>query len=195
VDRSRAQVTTSERSLGLQWVVANVVGWLIGFAACEWLQSFLSTVFVDGLVIGSAVGISQWLVLRRRIPSTGWWIVLTIVSFGVGKALAVALLPDAATLPADVLTGAIIGAVVGIAQWLVLRRSVSSAAWWVPATAAAWAVGWSAIGAAEGATDRSTLTQYLVGGVGAAAAGLITAIALIWLLRSPIASAGSTASR
>ena len=60
-------MNASERSLGLQWVAATVVGWLIGFAACEALQSFLTTVFVDGLVIGTAIGLAQWLVLRRSI--------------------------------------------------------------------------------------------------------------------------------
>ncbi len=122
-------MTASERSLGIQWVVANIVGWLIGFALCEAIQSFISTVLVDGLVIGSAVGIAQWLVLRRWMSPVRWWVLLSIVGFGVGKALAEAILPGASTLPGYAVTGAIIGASVGVAQWPVLRRHVSSAAW------------------------------------------------------------------
>jgi hypothetical protein len=187
-------VTASERSLGIQWVVANVVGWLIGFGLCEAIQSFISTVLVDGLVIGSAVGIAQWLVLRRWMSPVGWWVLLSIVGFGVGKALAEAILPSASTLPWYAATGAIIGASVGVAQWPVLRRHVSSAAWWVPATVVAWIAGWSAIGIAEHAVDWPTLTTYVVGGVGAALAGTITAIALIWLRRIPRVSGGVSRS-
>ncbi len=188
-------MTVSERSLGTQWVVANVAGWLIGFALCEALQSFVSTVLVDGLVIGSAVGIAQWLVLRRWISPVGWWVVLSIVGFGVGKALAEATLPGTTTLPGYALTGAIIGVVVGLAQWVVLHRILSSAGWWVPATGVAWVVGWSAIGVAEHASDWTTLAVYVVGGVGAAAAGLVTAVALIWLLRIPRATGPSKETR
>ena len=119
-------MTALERRLGIQSVVANVVGWLIGFALCEALQSFISTVLVDGLVIGSAVGIAQWLVLRRWMSSVGYWVLLSIVGFGVGKALAEAVLPSVSTLPGYGATGAIIGAAVGVAQWPVLRRRVVS---------------------------------------------------------------------
>ena len=187
-------MTASERSRGIQWVVANIVGWLIGFALCEALQSFISTVLVDGLVIGSAVGIAQWLVLRRWMSPVGWWVLLSIVGFGVGKAFAEAVLPGASTLPGYAATGAIIGAAVGVAQWPVLRRHVSSAAWWVPATVVAWVAGWSAIGVAERAVDWPTLAVYAVGGVGAALAGIVTAIVLIWLMRTPRVSDGVSRS-
>jgi hypothetical protein len=185
-------MTASERSLGLLWVAATIVGWLIGFTACEALQSFLTTVFVDGLVIGSAIGIVQWLVLRRSISPVGWWVVASIVGFGAGKALSDAALPGTTTLVGYVLTGAVIGAVVGLAQGLVLRRSLRSALWWAPASALAWGVGWSAIGLAENATGWSAIAPYLVSSVGATAAGIVTGIALIWLLRN---SGGPGASR
>ena len=188
-------MTVTERSLGIQWVVANLAGWLIGFALCEALQSFVSTVLVDGLVIGSAVGIAQWLVLRRWISPVGWWVALSIIGFGVGKALAEAALPATTTLPGYALTGAIIGVVVGLAQWVVLRRSLASAGWWVPATSLAWVVGWSAIGIAEHASDWPTITVYVVGGIGAAASGLVTAMTLIWLLRIPRATGPSNGSQ
>ena len=188
-------MTNSERSLGIQWVVANIAGWLIGFALCEALQSFVSTVLVDGLVIGSAVGIAQWLVLRRYVSPVGWWVALSIVGYGVGKAMAEATLPGTTTLPGYALTGAIVGVVVGLAQWVVLRRSLSSAGWWVPATSLAWVVGWCAIGVAEHASDWPTLAVYVVGGIGAAVAGLITAMTLIWLLRITLTAPPSKGPR
>jgi hypothetical protein len=186
-----ASMNASERSLGLQWVAATVVGWLIGFAACEALQSFLTTVFVDGLVIGTAIGVAQWLVLRRSISPVGWWIVASVVGFGAGKAVSEWLLPGTTTTVGYVLSGAVIGAVVGVAQGLVLGRSLRSALWWVPASAVAWGVGWSAIGLAENATGWSTIAPYLVSAAGAIAAGIITGIALISLLRNSGGQASS----
>jgi hypothetical protein len=177
-------MSTSERSLGLQWVAATVVGWLIGFAACEALQSFLTTVFVDGLVIGSAIGVAQWLVLRRQISPVGFWPVASIVGFGAGKALSDSLLPGTATLAGYALSGAVIGAVVGLMQGLVLGRSLRSALWWIPASAVAWGIGWIPIGLAENGAGLSTIGTYLVSAVGAALAGIITGIALILLDRN-----------
>lgn len=48
-------------------------------------------------------------------------------------------------VPLQVVGGAALGAVllstIGTAQWLVLRRAVPGSVFWIPATAAAWAVG------------------------------------------------------
>jgi len=120
----------------------------------------------------------------------GWWVLLSIVGFGVGKALAEAVFPSVTTVPGYAATGAIIGAAVGVTQWLVLRRHVSSAAWWIPATVGAWVAGWSAIGVAERAADWPTVAVYAVGGAGAALAGIVTAIVLIWLMRIQRVSRG-----
>ena len=173
-----------ERNLGVRWVTANVLGWLVGFALCNALQSFLSTFFVDGLVIGSAVGIAQWLVLRRPVSPRGGWVVASIIGFGLGSAMREVLLPGVSTVGADALSGAIIGLLVGLAQWVVLRHCVSAAGWWIPAIAAAWAIGWTAIGVAERSADWPTMAVYLVSGVGAAAAGIVTGVVLIYVLRS-----------
>jgi hypothetical protein len=182
------RLTSTERTLGLQWVVANIVGWLVGFAACEALKSIVTTVFVDGLVIGTSLGLAQWLVLRRRIAPVGWWVVFSIIGFGLGKALSEAVAPTTPALLGYGLSGALIGATVGLAQWLILRQHVSRAAWWVPATILAWVAGWSLIGLAETSSDLPTLAVYLVGAIGAAGAGIITGAALVWLFRFRVAS-------
>ena len=40
-------------------------------------------------VIATMFGVLQWLVLRKRIPKSGWWILATIIGLGGGVALAV----------------------------------------------------------------------------------------------------------
>ena len=47
-----------------------------------------------------------------------------------------------------------------------------------------WAIGWSLISLVAEAEGVSTVMVYLVGGLGAAAAGIITGIALVGLSRT-----------
>lgn len=181
---ARSQLTTDERNLGLRWIVAVVAGWAIGFFFCEALEEFLSTFFVDGLVIGSAMGIAQGLVLRRRIAPFIPWVVVSIAGFGIGKFVADAVGPALPGVAAAALSGVVIGLSVGIAQALVLLRRFAQVWWWVVANVVAWAAGWSLISLADG-SDISIAMAYAVGAIGAALVGVITGIALIGLSRHP----------
>src|SRR3712207_1623007 len=72
----------------LLWMLATVVGSMIGILSILTLVSGLalagrSTVLVGligGTALGGGLGVAQWLVLRRHVQSTGWWIVVS----GVG---------------------------------------------------------------------------------------------------------------
>ena len=108
----------------------------------------------------------------------GWgfwlgWVLASTVGLAVGLAAGAALLTIIAfsTLVGgsgiDPLTsameGALLGASVGIAQWLVLRRKVSRAGWWVLASTV-------------GAVLLVTVVGY----------GAITGGVMVWLLRQPV---------
>lgn len=178
-------MTAAERNLGLPWVVAVVAGWVIGFWLCGAIQEFLSTFFIDGLVIGSAVGIAQGLVLRRQhIAPFVPWVALSIIGFGIGKFVS-DIIGQASTNPAAImLGGAVIGLLVGLTQSVVLMDRFARAWWWIGANVLAWAVGWSMIGLAD---PSSVAMTYAVGAIGAAAVGIITGIALIGLSRHRVA--------
>ena len=62
----------------------------------------------------------------------------------------------------------------GVLQWLVLRRQVARAGWWVLASTVGWIVG----GLVSGITD--TAAGWAVLG---AVYGAITGAVLVWLLR------------
>jgi len=62
----------------------------------------------------------------------GWWALSLPVS---------AIAPVVGAMP--VVSGSIVGAGVGIMQWLVLRRRFHRAGWWVLASTMGWAVGWA----------------------------------------------------
>ena len=113
-----------------------------------------------------------------------WWVVASIVGFGVGRLLGDAAAQGVSASLGYALSGAILGVSVGLAQWLILRRHAAQAGWWVPACGLAWAVGWSIIGLVEEAAGLPTLTVYVVTSVGAAVVATITGTVLIWLLRT-----------
>lgn len=66
------------------WVLATTGGWLLG------MLLFLITVGNGSLnlglmflVMGLAIGSAQWLLLRRRLSQTGWWIAANVVGWGL----------------------------------------------------------------------------------------------------------------
>ncbi len=161
------------------WLMAAALGWGLGvywgwFDGTEpkTLQSIPSVILAGylGVAVGGIlIGVLQWLVLRRHLARAGRWVlaslgaaaVVGIVVFGVG------------VVNADVgwLAGvSVFGTVVGVLQWLVLRRRVPRAGWWVLASTVGWVVGMP--------------LGDIVGPPGLGAAyGAITGTALVWLLR------------
>ena len=179
-------LTRLEWGFGLRWVLATSVGWVVGFAACETIRAiaeFLAHPPTDGAVIGISIGIAQWLVLKGRVHRAGWWILASIIGFGVGKAVGDALAQAVAGALGSGLDGAVIGASLGTAQWLVLRRHVAQARWWVLASILAWALGWSVISAVDEVAGGPAGMAYIIGATGAAAAGVITGLSFVWLVR------------
>jgi hypothetical protein len=143
-----------------RWVLACAVAESVGMSAsagaARGAQSLGATaglllLVLGGLVEGTALGFWQGTVMRARAGSSRWWWVLvTVVVAGIGWAAASA----PAALSGDssgsapplgwVLTGAAalgtaMGALLGLAQTLVLRRSRTRHPWrWVSANAAGW---------------------------------------------------------
>jgi hypothetical protein len=158
---------------------------------------------IGGVGLGGGIGIAQWLVLRRHIASAGWWVLVSAVGGMIGVALGLvlsdALRPLISTLLGEAIqsrpsgprvslsgaaavgaAGAVIGVVLGSAQWLVLRRHARSAGWWILASCLGWMAGLSlsagtidvlgiplsllVIGIVSGAATGSLLASLLSGG-------------------------------
>jgi hypothetical protein len=197
-----------------RWVVANVVGELIGFGGAATLsvlamqaigashgftQVLVTIVGVlsVGAFEGLAVGVAQWRALRGALPSLSAraWIAATvagaIVAWGVGMAIGTRLgdgtvaSPGAAELPWPMVTvgamaiGALAGSMLAGPQWLVLRRAVPRAVWWVPAHGVAWALGMLvAFGGVSLIDEQTALAQAMVigAGTGLAMGGVVSAL-------------------
>ena len=141
----------------IQWLAVTAFGWILGAV----LLPALAPV-VGGLVVGSL----QWVVLRQRLPQAGWWVLASAAGWVLGWALVAALVPP----ELGFLTGIVLGAAMGILQWLFLRRQFYRAGWWIAISVLAWTAG------------LSLLTGPLLVG---AVAGAVSGIALELLMRYP----------
>jgi len=162
--------------LEVRWVSATAVGTLVAFAAFIGVFSVIgepSDALFPFLAGGMALifGAFQQRVVRRELGRGRGWAVATGAGFGLGIGLVVALGIGERTgfvheVADGALAGAVGGAVLGSAQWLVLREVASNARWWVPASIVAWAVG---AAVADGVAHFADGTDLLVGPVVAAA--------------------------
>lgn len=113
-------------------------------------------------VEGTAVGTLQWTVLRRALPGfrLAPWVVATALGAFVAWALGMipstlfsamaegsgggappAEPPLALQLLLAAGMGLVLGPILGVPQWRVLRRHLPHAGYWVPANALAWMLG------------------------------------------------------
>ena len=197
-------------SLCLWWVVASLLGWVIGASVGELV------VFVAGLIAGAGIGalvlqigvgvgsgfvigVMQWLVLRRQVAGVGWWVVASAGGWVVFVAVVWlgfvgmrAIMVGAVGMVVGVVAGGAVGGfVVGVLQWLVLRRQVARASWWVAA---------SVVGQVVFAVMVAFMNMFgFVGGlvgqaVGLAMYGGITGYVLVQLLRQRATGAGTPKS-
>jgi hypothetical protein len=93
-----------------QWIVATIVGWTAGSTLVLFL-AVDSMEFLAGVLLGCTVGTAQWLILRKEVHWNGWWIIINVVAWTTGMAL----------LPGLLSTGAMIGAITGLALGLLLQ--------------------------------------------------------------------------
>lgn len=70
------------------WVTATVGGWLLGaflILIPGWLNwtNPLFNIDLAFIVVGLSIGVGQWLLLRRRLPRAGSWIVANVAGWGL----------------------------------------------------------------------------------------------------------------
>lgn len=186
--------------------------WLLFFFGMEsYLGVFLAAVVVvigSTLLEGSAVGIAQALVLRQWLPKLSlrqWWLATMLgafVAWCFGMAPSTMMTMNAETTTAApppaisdtiiyllaLLMGLVLGPVLALPQWWVLRRHVARAWLWLPANAVAWSLGMLAIFVVIGLLPAATITVttvliILMGLlIAGAIVGAVHGVVLIWLL-------------
>ena len=197
----RAQV---DWGFWLQWVLASIVGWALGVIV-SLLASAIAPVgrampAIGATLVGAGIGIMQWLILRRRFRRAGWWVLASAMGWAVGWAVGQNLIEpvvmflskyEEALGGRSVVTlsvlGVMVGGTVGTMQWLVLRRWVYWAGWWILANIVGLAAGFVA-GAVVASTLHlsgvlATVTNIMGGIILGALLGAITGMTLVWLSR------------
>ncbi len=206
-----ASARSPGRELWLRWTAAVTLGEFAGFAvpaavgAAGWALglpalAFAGTMVAAGAVEGSVLGFAQWLAMRRYVRGVQRheWVRATALGAAVAWTLGMTpgsfwdqldRLPAAVLVVGAVLLGTALLLSLGTAQWLVLRRYVAGAGWWVPTNALAWALGmtWVFAGMAPvGEDDPAALIAAVAAVSGlmmGATVAAATGAALVWLLR------------
>ena len=106
--------------------------------------------YVFVLTTGILMGLAQFGLLRRYLPRMGWWVLATAGGWSLG--LVLILLGVFRVLPyfwgaeaiyrtwAFVWAFFLLGLSIGSGQWLVLRRRLPRAGWWIGANVLGWAL-------------------------------------------------------
>ncbi|MDE5099991.1 MAG: hypothetical protein O4861_17300 [Trichodesmium sp. St16_bin4-tuft] len=179
-----------------QWVLANMVGGVVGFfvglLVVQWANNIMVSfrLAVFGTVFGAVVGSLQWWVLRKRLSQARWWILATALAsailFSTSDVLSNAVRDVVSnTVIQGVVISSLIGLVIGSAQWLVLRKQLSQSHWWILAsvlgiTATLFASFYYS--RLEQASSWNFIFWLSIFGI---IYGVITGFALVWLLRQP----------
>lgn len=178
----------------LQWVLATVVGFLISL---YWIEIDIKPYVgvTEGAIGGAVIGFAQGLILQQRLRIAPVWLVVSVVSWGLIAASNLGAIgwvaPQTLVLGLRLiyggLQGALVGALLGVGQWFILKQQLTKARQWILASAASWAIALG-IGWAIGALLRQATHLFLSEVVGLAATWFIvaatTGINLIWLLRN-----------
>jgi hypothetical protein len=171
--------------------------------------SILLGTFLEGVL----VGLLQWSVLRCALPDlprrswvlataagafVAWMLGMlpsTILSLGQSAASTTAAAAPMPEPPVGIILllatamGFVLGPVLSAAQWVVLRRYVRRAGWWIPANGLAWSVGMTLVFVGTTFIPSGPVYAWvialLLGCVLAAGAavGAIHGLALIWLIQ------------
>jgi hypothetical protein len=126
--------------------------------------------------MGLLTGFVQYILLRRYLPRMAWWIGATVLGWTmpmlVGRIITPLLERGNSIFPI-MLGMLLIGVIIALPQWWLLRQRVRHAWWWILASG----LGWSLIGLLRQLTSEPSLVLLVIGLLPA-----IAAAAACWLL-------------
>jgi hypothetical protein len=95
-----------------RWLIFSSLGWILGYIL---YVVFISADFgfLMGPTLGAAVGIPQWLLLRREVDWSAWWVGISVLAWTTGLTL----------IPGMLSSGSLPGALTGLTLAILLRFS------------------------------------------------------------------------
>ena len=187
------QIGRRQPSFGLRayagWVAASAAAVLLGMAFI-YLFIFVAKAIIPGvnedrlmgrslfLILGAFIGAGQWLLLRGRVPHSGWRVVATAAGLWLGTTIGFRAV--GMQLPVHqrdlLLAGATVGFCLGLAQLLILRPGWRRSLIWLLASA----LGWLCLTAVIGESLDRTSDLVALGAIPAAFTGLALAWGYGW---------------
>ncbi len=114
------------------WLVATGLGWLSVWGIMQKFNYFGSVLFTDlGLLlffplIGTLIGFFQWLLLRRRIKQAAWWILASMLGWGLAALGTQSPVRNGSILAQLFLVGLSPAIVTGFAWWFLWKQQPQS---------------------------------------------------------------------
>lgn len=87
---------------------------------------------VNGVIFGLVLGVTEWLFFRKPIGLSKRWIIMSIIAWELSTVFW-ALLEDVPALDNTMMQGMLAGALLGLIQWVYLRRISHRRQWWIVA--------------------------------------------------------------
>jgi hypothetical protein len=172
----------------LTWLAANILGFGSLGIALHLIPSILSPsgILSSVLIISIPVSLAQWLALRRFFPISILWIFTIPIGLSVvilmGKYLPNSIWDyvDDEALTTWIVSYLIMGVVISLPQWIILRRYCDKASLWILGTSLGAALGMGAVIATD-LVNQSGIISYILAFILYA---IPTGLTLAWLLEN-----------
>lgn len=141
------------RIFWFQWVLVTILGFLISLCLVE-INVRPNVGAMSGAIGGAVIGLAQGMLLKPRVSIVGWvlaslvsWSLIGSSNLGAIGWVAPRTLNLGIRATFGVLDGSLVGALIGVGQWFILRQQVKKAWMWILTSALGWgvglAIGWS----------------------------------------------------
>jgi hypothetical protein len=181
-----SQISVEIRRAFLIWFVANILGLTIPPLVLYLIPLFtaLTSLLSSVLIISLPLSIAQWIALRRISPVSAWWMVSLPASILV-FVLVIREIPERywPDVNAEGLVGIfffsmLIGLIIAVPQWLLLRRVHKKASIWLLGTVLGIGLGAGVVLTTD-LVNRSGIAAYALTVL---AYTIATGLTLSWLL-------------
>jgi hypothetical protein len=134
--------------LFMRWMLASTLALVLGISLADLLTCTVGQIPIFNpdrlfaplalMSVGLMLGLTQSHLGGPVLPASGRWVTATLAGCALAlPPLVVNLLPGLRIPPilADALLFAYLGSMIGLAQWILLRKKYAAAGWWIPANA------------------------------------------------------------
>lgn len=140
-------ISVKARSWGFfaRWTAA-FIGFPIGGLAAIALVGKVESAFdglMGGLAAGTVIGCFQWIAARKARAVNEQWVVAMALGLGIGNAVSIGMLGAETDATALTQRAILTGAILGLAQWIALRRQYPYILWWIIFIPLLYTVAWT----------------------------------------------------